>query len=439
MSDINPYNSTFAGEVFVGYDDVQTDLLAGLRDGGSYAILGGPYMGRTSIMLQLEQDLHTYPKAFAPHRALPQYIDIQDFDMLTPASLFETIYKTLVAQTPAPEWSTGESGQEYPAFLEHLEHARPLLDRLYGRDWVAVLLMDDLDLALFDLPDDQFFYDLGHLLTESSVKDHFRVVASGMKDMTALIAGNAPLACFQACPLRILSEDEVEELILIGFPDNIERKAKRRLIRLTGGHPYLLQGLLERLWQHEGEIDESVVKRAKKKFVKQQDFDLWLKYFGLLEHVIYQSLSTADEERFSMHTLHEGLPEAAVTKLEQALTVLGYHGVIDLRDPTEPQIAGTIFRDWYQSNSPAPDVTNALSAFQAAHEAAAALPVNEAVQADVQAALLEWLDEPPTAGEATPSVEKAIRTLKKARASAEPVERYIEQLQELDAYLSWAQ
>ncbi len=57
-------------------------------------------------------------------------------------------------------------------------------------------------------------------------------------------------------------------------------------------------------------------------------------------------------------------------QIEDALLVLSYHGVInDHDDPDRPQIASTLFRDWYQRHGPeaepatVPDEPRALRVF----------------------------------------------------------------------------
>jgi hypothetical protein len=121
-------------------------------------------------------------------------------------------------------------------------------------------------------------------------------------------------------------------------------------LELTGGHPYLLQGLLEDIWYEQDHIDETLVKQAAKEFLCQHsDFEYWVEYFGPPEHAVYQHLAEAQDGRLHIRDLREGLESSIATDLDEALTILSYHGVIDTSDPENPRLAGTLFRDWYRS------------------------------------------------------------------------------------------
>jgi class 3 adenylate cyclase len=67
---------------------------------------------------------------------------------------------------------------------------------------------------------------------------------------------------------------------------------------------------------------------------------------------VYQCLAEAPEGTLSVRDLRHRLDPALARTLDDALTMLSYHGVIDDSDPDEPQIAGTLFRDWYRDNRP---------------------------------------------------------------------------------------
>ena len=90
MNDLNPYNCTIPGRLFVGFEDLRQEFLAGFRNGNSYAVLGGRRCGKTSLLLQMQKDLQAQTDVLAPFHPLPCYLDIQQFNELTPALLFES-------------------------------------------------------------------------------------------------------------------------------------------------------------------------------------------------------------------------------------------------------------------------------------------------------------------------------------------------------------
>jgi hypothetical protein len=352
MTEQNPYNASRPGNLFVGYERLRHNLLDGFGNGNSYAVLGGRRCGKTSLLLQLVQDLQ--PPALAPFTPLPRFLDIQGLDRPTPALLFETIYTLVVQGVTAPTWVPEASGRDYQHFLAFLDAAKPLLDQHYGPDWLVILLVDELDAALVSLPDDQFFQNLRNLLMVSRFQRHFRLVASGVTMMAHLIAsGSSPLNNLRHLYLRVLTGSQARQLIAFGFPQGLDPDVEFLLFQMTGKHPYLLQGLLEHIWENQTTLDRQVVRRAAWEFLHQQStFPRWLDAFGLEDHAVYQCLAETPEGTLHVRDIRHRLDAALSSKVDDALTVLSYHGVVDDSEPDEPRLAGTLFRDWYRENRP---------------------------------------------------------------------------------------
>jgi hypothetical protein len=353
----NPYNCTEPGTLFVGYDRLRKELLNGFCNGNSYAILGGRRCGKTSLLLQIEKD--TQSGDLAPFTPLPRFLDIQGLGQVTPASLFQALYNLVVKEITVPPWVSGELGNEYQTFLAHLDSVSPLLTQRYGTDWLVILLIDELDAAIATLPDDQFFQNLRNLLMISRFHRYFRLVASGVTQMANLISsGCSPLNNLRNKHLSILTGKQARELIRCGFPNGLGPEVEETLFRLTGRHPYLLQGLLEKFWEireTEDELDVKAVKGAAREFLREhRDFVRWLDAFGPAEHAVYQLLSEAPGGTLSVREIRQRINPALAFQTEEALTILSYHGVIDDSDPDEPQIAGTLFQVWYRENRPPP-------------------------------------------------------------------------------------
>jgi hypothetical protein len=352
MTGTNPYNSTKPGNLFVGYERLRGQLLNGFRNGNSFAVLGGRRCGKTSFLMQIEQDLRS--QGLVPFTPLPRFLDIQGLDQLTPALLFETIYRLVIQGLEAKPWVPGESGREYQNFLEHLDAAEPILAQRYGSDWLVILLIDELDAAISRLSDDQFFQNLRNFSMMSRFHRHFRLVASGVKEMSDLISsGSSPLNYLRNRPLAILTGTQARQLLAFGFPGGLDPEVESFLFQLTGRHPYLPQGVLENLWDDRAESDKRAVGRAAREFLNQhRNFSRWLDAFGQAEHAVYQLLSEAPDGTLHVREIRRRIDPSLAPHTEEALTVLSYHGLIDDSEPDEPQIAGTLFRDWYRDNRP---------------------------------------------------------------------------------------
>lgn len=352
MSGLNPYNCSAPGNLFVGYERLRQELLNGFRNGRSYAILGGRRCGKTSMLLQIAADLQS--EGLVPLTPIPCLLDIQSLGRYSPKVLFEQMYTLVGQEVGASPFVPREEGFEYQDFLTALDKAKPLLDQRHGADWVVILLIDELDAAIERLPNDQFFQNLRNLLMMSRFHRHFRLVASGVTGMANLISsGSSPLNNLRNKHLGILTGKQVRQLIINGFHNGLDPEVELALLQLTGRHSYLLQGLLEKLWDVQADIDKRTLKEASREFLREHhDFDRWLESFGPTEHVVYQALTDAPEGTLHARNLRQKIASHLAPKIDDALTTLSYHGVIDDSDPDEPQIAGTMFRDWYRDNAP---------------------------------------------------------------------------------------
>jgi hypothetical protein len=110
MTGRSPYNSTIPGTLFVGYERLRSQLLNGFRNGNSFAVLGGRRCGKTSLLMQIEQDLQAHD--LTPFRPLPRFLDMTELGRVTPSLLFEAIYRLVIQEVEASPWMPGASGRE---------------------------------------------------------------------------------------------------------------------------------------------------------------------------------------------------------------------------------------------------------------------------------------------------------------------------------------
>lgn len=353
MQPLNPFNCSAPGNLFVGYERLRTKILGGFANGSSFAIIGGRRCGKTSLLLQLQRDLQE--NGLAPFCTIVRILDIQGMDQITPIALFQRIYELLIDETDAPAWESDRAGQAYRTFLDHLRAAKPTLDKKYGSKWLFIVLIDELDYALKRLHSDQFFQNLRNLLMLSEFNSYFRVAATGVKEMTKLIySGSSPLNNLRCVFLRTLTGIQARELVAYGFPEALEPDTEHWLFSATGKHPFILQALLEKMWN----LTKNEFARAEREslirsfLLEHPGFQRWLEQFGPAEHAVYQCLSQAQDGHMHVRDIRNSVPQSLKSKVDEALTILSYHGVIEDRDPDEAHIAGTIFRDWYAKNLP---------------------------------------------------------------------------------------
>ena len=279
----------------MGYDRLRQVLIQGFCDGNSFAILGGRRCGKTSLLMQIESELNEQP--LSSLCAVPRRFSIQALGQMTLGELFGQIYDLVTLGIDASARQKPSDGREYQDFLCQLDDASLKIAQEYGENWVVILLIDELDNALSLLYDDQFSQNLRHFLMESRLHRHFRIVASGVKEMGRLISsGSSPLNNLRHKYLGVLTGRQSERLVAHGFDkDEYDLETLGFLFNLTGRHPFLLQGVLEKMWMmkmESGGLDEwdnKKLKRASQEFLKEhKDFQQWLNTFEESEQAIYR-------------------------------------------------------------------------------------------------------------------------------------------------------
>jgi hypothetical protein len=95
------------------------------------------------------------------------------------------------------------------------------------------------------------------------------------------------------------------------------------------------------------------VKNAAREFLREHtDFQRWLDAFGPAEHAVYQCLLEATDGKREINEIRNRIDPRLIHKIDEALIVLSYHGVIDDSVPDQPELVGTMFRDWYRNHIP---------------------------------------------------------------------------------------
>ena len=326
----NPYDCSTPGTLFTGYERIRQQMLKGVKNGKSYALLGGRRCGKTSFLLKLEDDLAK--SATETHTLLPRLIDMQAIVPRNPADFFKAVYSVTVQDSDGPVAEI----LGYQNFLSQIDKAVPSLEKKHGANWVVVLLIDELESAMQRLPDSECLENFRNLLMLSRHRRHFRAVIAGVFSPAELKAGGSPLNNLDPEYLAVLSREQSRQILTAGFPHGLTPQLESTLLDLTGRHPYILQGVLAYLFEHE-EITEASLVAAAKRFVRDRDgtFRSWL--------------TTFREEGCA---LYQGMLDGTVREApsNNALAILSYHGVIDELAENGPQIGSKIFREWFRSN-----------------------------------------------------------------------------------------
>lgn len=356
----NPYRYQIPGHRYIG--DLPRQIVDGMLGRGEhFGVIGGRRCGKTSIVKVLQRSL---PSEVLARPVVPVPVYVSGLDRVSPGALFREILRAMTAELEGYEWSEFVREEEpYDAFKTAVEGrvGSDLTDR-HGSEWMAVIMIDEIDTLADRLNDgghgEVFFANLRKLVMEHKMYGNFRLVVTGVNDPEGVINRGSPFNMLATVPLGILSTENVDTLIAAGFPDGIPEAAKERLVQLTGRHPYLLQGVLQKLWRPDGQdVNAEKVQSEAASFQQEHnDFARWYTVFDAVARRVYGYLSAQGAHGVSAAELASGVSPAVgrvVTRGEvnEALTVLATHGVI-AQDAEGYRISGTMFRDWFDAHAP---------------------------------------------------------------------------------------
>lgn len=346
----NPYNCIAPGNLFVGRQQMRNKIINKLHNNKLYVIIGARHCGKTSFLKQIKNDL--LENNSLSIRFIPCLFSTDEFNVLTTAKFYQKIYEVTTQNTDAPDWVAVENGYEYDGFLKQMRKARESIQKKIAKEFAIVLLIDEMDAAIDDLKKDRLFKNLRHFLTESDLCDDFRLVASGMQYMNTLI--NDDTSWFHIWDreyLHPLSFDSAKQLIRIGLKDKVNANVESMILELTGRHPFLMQGLCEKIYENSAcRLDKERLTQISKEFLNRHGnncFRNWVNNFSFNDHTVYQYIANSADGTLPSLTLNDMLP-LTNKEIDDSLKTLGYHGVIDDTDINIKRIGATMFRDWYR-------------------------------------------------------------------------------------------
>jgi hypothetical protein len=348
---MNGYSCTIPGNQFVGYKNERQSFFDGFENGSSFAVIGGRRSGKTSLLLQIRDDIEK--NGLHPCSAIISYFSFQEFACpIQVLELFEYLFRLATKKLPGPpRWRNFPDMFPYHEFLENLKLVRRDFENDFGQEWLVIYLIDEMDGAVERLPNSSFFQNLRHFLMVSEFRSHFRIVAAGVKEMARLITGgSSPLNNLRHKYMRTLECDEAMELVEKGFPKT-EPGAEKYLFELTGKHPFILQGILEGVSEIDKGLNDETIKDAAERFLNQHsDFQHWFNTFNANEKNIYHCLALSPDKEMSLDGIKDQVGEDPDSY--KSINVLSYHGVIHAPSTDKISLRGTLFRDWFLSKMP---------------------------------------------------------------------------------------
>jgi predicted transcriptional regulator len=330
------------------------EVIAGLKRGESFAIVGGRRLGKTTLLQRLYKEIAMQQDYI---RLFPIYLDAQNMPGASSAA-------------EAMEWIKRSVGAAI-----NLDLTRK--DERLG-EWVIRVVENANCLRLILLIDEFesfreyewchiFFNNLRALLHNSpGISEKLSIVVTGGRAMQNMRdSPGSPLANVLTWKyLSLLNEEDIKQLVNVPTAGRFHSNVGEAVWRNTGGHPFIAQYLMYHLciWNEEGMSAEEALRRAEHKFMEEHDIvfkQWWFDHLEEDERDVYRVL----QKRKSMNVTE--IAQELGCKIgiaREHLRNLSYIGLVQ-RSGDVYTIAGEMFDKWVRDN----DVKNYAKTVPASH------------------------------------------------------------------------
>lgn len=348
----NPYSwNSVNPDLCYGRDSLLADLLSGLPGSPRYSfgISGGRRMGKTTILRRVEKDLRSgidQWKSGGLH-VIPIYID----GLVLPRPLSPTYIWGYIIGELNIYFKEPITFDLYSLdFISFKRLIQPVLSNMVERPRI-IILFDEIEPIIVNDWAAGFLGQWRALLSNTpDLSEYFTAVFAGAREMEALqIDLGSPLKdIVEWKNLRRLEYDDacrlMQEPISHKWPLPFLQKAYNE----TGGHPMLLQYIMQQVCMHNFEDAGNSLDQAVLKFPRERSWQFnewWQRYCTPLAQRVYSSMSDDGTTR----SLREITREFGSNDANDALEILQHVGLIACEDDGFSfRYSGEMFRNWYR-------------------------------------------------------------------------------------------
>jgi CHAT domain-containing protein len=371
----NPYNY----HIPVQHDDMfygRAALLQRLTEGLvqptpiSSAVFGGRRFGKTSLLRKLARDMRPRNLPAGGRILIPWYYDPQagypiscsdDFFLLVLDGLRQALCADSVpAKTLKDAYASALRLGPVHAFEESF---RRLTDAVEQRVRLVVLI-DEAEVLFSTSWGADLRPNLRSLLSNSGIVESVALVMAGSTTFhTQVTEKDSPLEnILTRYSLSGLTHQETLALARTPSRGQLSEEAAEESWVQTGGHPCLVQFIMQELWSDLPDVRAEDVREVAWTFSDRLNhFERWGDALSPLAHEAYRWL-VRQEDAVSYGSVRRAFPTPEGGDLSRALDTLVYHGLVQATGRgrrTQYAIAGQMFCDWYLGERPVENATHA--------------------------------------------------------------------------------
>jgi len=364
----NPYDYIrhVSGDMFYNRQELD-EIIRGLRsvEGDSFAVISGRRMGKTSLLREIERRLLDQMDSERAFPIMPVYVDLNHRVPRTKRDFFKSVIEaasevleekleisshTVRSSKLFDSESTTSEIDDFEDAVTGILGAATSLARI-------VILIDEFDQVVHESWSPDLYSQLRAITTNRPISRNLAVVLAGSHKLdTAITEKGSPLrnVLKRSVPLTVFSEEDCRKLIVeplaqISKPQMLDESLIKEIYIQTGGHPFLVQYIMWNLCDLglETASRDDIIHIIQKFITERDDFDDWVRKFGIIASTVYALLVKADEP-LSRSDLAKYIRDSSA--LGGALRLLLTTGVIRQRDYMYYEVCGEMFKMWFKQN-----------------------------------------------------------------------------------------
>src|SRR4029079_7226892 len=170
--------------MFFGRREIRNEVLEGVRQGASFAIIGGTRIGKTSLLFHVRNNLLEGMKGLQSTVIGPVFLSTHEFPRLSQIAIYRRIVeefrRTLAMPGSMEDWQGGVrlfsptlvEDDAFKAFRQALETVL----RAHDVDRRIVIMIDEIDeLSRYEWSH-SFFNNLRHLIAQTTAGERMAIV-----------------------------------------------------------------------------------------------------------------------------------------------------------------------------------------------------------------------------------------------------------------------
>jgi AAA+ ATPase superfamily predicted ATPase len=354
----NPYSwNSVNPDICFGRDKLLQEMLSGLPGSPrfSFGIAGARRMGKTTLLRKVEKELTASIPQWKDGglHVIPIYID----NLALPESFKANHIWGKIARDAAAALNNSEFSREiviedFDAFKDYLIK---LLEQFQRRPRIIVLF-DEIERIVARDWGRSFFDHWRSLLSNSpGLSEYFTAVFSGAREMELLRRDDlgSPLKdILEWRNLRVLDYEDACELMQMPIEHDWENAMMEYIYDETGGHPMLIQYVMQQVYNTDDNIAaQKAARAAVDKFTNDRGWQFsewWEKYCTLNAQKIYNRLSIT-ESPVRINTLASGL---GYYEADKAIEILQHIGIVKETNENNGFFicSGKMFQNWHKLN-----------------------------------------------------------------------------------------